>query len=170
MEIIEFSTVYLSMFPSEIFFILALWLVASAYAFKSGISRISALSLALIVAGLFFIHLPATWPFTNVSGAETTSGWASSIVVFAALVLGMIFIMRRIGVDSYMDNGRPAASAIAALAFVVIALAFWAHTPAISSFQAFPTILSPFFTTQYFFWWIMGSLGTLAALSQNRMW
>lgn len=170
MDVVASTTQILSQFPTEVFFIMALWLVAAAYSYKSGVSRISALSLALIITGLLFTTLSTTWPFASNSNAETVSIWASSIIVFMILMLGMIFIMRRIGVDAYMDNGRPTASAIAAIAFVALILAFWARIPAINSFQTFPTILAPFFTTQYFFWWIIGSLGALATLSKNKTW
>lgn len=161
---------FISQFPTEVFFIAALWLVAAAYAFKSGVSRINALALALVTSGLLFTYLPVTWPFASATAIEIASDWSSSVIVFAVLALVMIFVMRRIGVDAYMDSGRPAASALAAAAFVAVALALWAHIPALYTFYGFSALLAPFFSAQYFFWWLAGSLGLLAALSQNRAW
>lgn len=169
MDSLASTTSYIAQFPTELFFIAALWLVASAFAYKSGVSRISAITLALVTTGLLFPILSVTWPFPNM-GTDSAAGWASSIITFALLAGALIFIMRRIGVDSGMDGGRAGASVISAIAFTIAALALWAYVPAIYSFYPFPALLAPYFAIQYFFWWIMGALATLAVISQNRIW
>ncbi len=169
METLQNSTTYLAQFPTELFFVAALWLVASAFAYKTGVSRISAIALALVTAGLLFPILPATSPFPSM-GTDSAAGWASSIITFALLTGALIFIMRRIGVDTSMDGGRAGASIISAIAFTIVALALWAHVPAIYAFYPFPSLLAPYFAVQYFFWWIMGALIALGLVTRNRLW
>ena len=161
---------FLGQFPAEIFFILALWLVAAAFAFKSGVSRISAVVIALVLSAFLFSQLATAWPFATGAGMVSSSNVPSSILAFAALVLVMVFLMHRIGIDSYSDSGRPAASAIAALAFVLVALALWANIPALGGFYPFPALLAPYFTVQYLFWWLLGPTIALSLISRHRMW
>jgi hypothetical protein len=141
--------------------LIGVFLLAIVFAMRVGFSQITAFTLALPFASVFFPLVTQTRWLEGIVANITSTSLGEQGLFLALTVLSYVF-MRLIVRDGYGTSGKPVQGFMVALAAIIMLLVFRDQLPFVGS-TAIPTILGPFTGIEYALWWMLISLGLLAA-------
>lgn len=135
-------------------FLLLLW-----DAFR-GLGRVSALSLALVVALILAPTLTETYFLSGVLEQFSASPWFG-LGSFIVLAIVLYFGLRLITEDNGYGTGFLQALLGATGAIIVILVA-WQRLESANQIWDFGTRIDTLFSTPFIFWWLIGAIALLA--------
>lgn len=149
--------------PYELLAVGVFFVLATGIALRSGAGKLVSLFLAFLIIPLLLTLLPKTWligGFINTIPATIT----------AAVLIALVFILvTRMTPDAYNEGGRPLEALLAGVATTIGVIALWAQTP-LENVLPTPTLLLPWFGSEFALLWIIASLVLLGLARRNARW
>ncbi|MDO8552176.1 MAG: hypothetical protein Q7S01_01450 [bacterium] len=159
MEISSISN-FFAYVPTDWIIIVALAVIASFDAIRSGMGRQVALALSLPVALLFS---------TSLQSAKFLSGILPQIgtpilkaAFFGVLFVVAYFLIRRMTESYGSGSGAVIQAVVAGVATTAIIVIIWLQVPELQAIWNFGPQVQAVFAEAYRFWWLLGSYVALA--------
>ena len=145
--------------PTDWIIFSVLFIVCLIDGFRSGTSRLAALSLA----GPVTLGLASLMPRTFIlNPLLTPSNPILHALIFVALFVTASALMHRIVFSLGPGSDSALVIIIASLAVTIISIVVWQQSESLTHFWAFGNQFQSLFGGMYAFWWILISLGGLA--------